>query len=144
MQECTNARMHQGNIGLPSVRSLRPSFCIRALVHWCILLHWCIRAFVHSRPSSERPCPDHSLPPEGNQARILRMKQRLSHRIVLVAALLCVFAGALLTSAERSSVAMASTAAKFVGSLTPEQRQQAAFAFASDERTHWHFIPTDM
>ena len=45
--------------------------------------------------------------------------------------------------AERSSASMASAAAKFLGALTPEQRQQATFAFASDERTHWHFIPTE-
>src|SRR6058998_2528796 len=48
-----------------------------------------------------------------------------------------------LVAAERSSSAMASAATKFLGSLTPEQRQQASFAFNSDERTHWHFIPTE-
>ena len=32
----------------------------------------------------------------------------------------------------------------FLGSLTPEQRQQATFAFDADERMHWHFIPTEM
>jgi len=47
-------------------------------------------------------------------------------------------------AAERSSVAMAAAASKFVASLTPEQRQQGAFAFESDERLHWHFIPTEM
>jgi len=48
-----------------------------------------------------------------------------------------------LVAADRSSSAMASAATKFLGSLTPEQRQQASFAFNSDERTHWHFIPTE-
>jgi hypothetical protein len=38
---------------------------------------------------------------------------------------------------------MASAASAFLASLTPEQRQKAAFAFASDERTRWHFIPTE-
>jgi len=37
---------------------------------------------------------------------------------------------------------MASAATRFLSSLTPEQRKQATFAFDSDERTHWHFIPT--
>jgi hypothetical protein len=37
---------------------------------------------------------------------------------------------------------MLSAATKFVASLTPEQRQKAAFAFDADERMHWHFIPT--
>ena len=31
-----------------------------------------------------------------------------------------------------------------VKSLAPAQLQQAAFPFESDERTHWHFIPTEM
>ena len=48
-----------------------------------------------------------------------------------------------MVAAERSSAAMATAASKFLGALTPEQRQQATFAFAnSDERLHWHFIPT--
>src|SRR4029078_6707687 len=32
---------------------------------------------------------------------------------------------------------------KFLASLTPEERQHATFAFESDERLHWHFIPTE-
>ena len=28
--------------------------------------------------------------------------------------------------------------------LEPAQLQQAMFPFESDERTHWHFIPTEM
>ncbi|HEV3058888.1 MAG TPA: DUF3500 domain-containing protein [Vicinamibacterales bacterium] len=47
-------------------------------------------------------------------------------------------------SAERSSSAMASAATKFLASLTPEERRQAAFPFDGDERLHWHFIPTEM
>ena len=39
---------------------------------------------------------------------------------------------------------MADAAARLLNSLTAEQRQQASFAFAADERTHWHFIPTEM
>jgi hypothetical protein len=39
---------------------------------------------------------------------------------------------------------MAGAAGKLVASLTPEQRQQAAFAFEAEERLHWHFIPTEM
>ena len=47
-------------------------------------------------------------------------------------------------AAARSSSTMADAAVKLLGSLTPEQRQQAAFAFEADERMHWHFIPTEM
>jgi hypothetical protein len=38
---------------------------------------------------------------------------------------------------------MAAAGARLLESLTPEQRQRATFAFDSDERTHWHFIPTE-
>ena len=47
-------------------------------------------------------------------------------------------------AAERSSSAMADAATRLLSSLTPEQRQQATFAFDADERLHWHFIPTEM
>ena len=46
-------------------------------------------------------------------------------------------------AAERSSSRMAGAAAKFLDSLSPEQRQKAAFPFEGDERLHWHFIPTE-
>jgi hypothetical protein len=52
-------------------------------------------------------------------------------------------AGSMLAAA-RSSSAMADAATRLLSSLTPEQRQQAEFAFAADERLHWHFIPTEM
>jgi hypothetical protein len=46
-------------------------------------------------------------------------------------------------AAERSSTAMATAGSKFLASLTPEQRQQATFAFDTEERMRWHFIPTE-
>ena len=63
---------------------------------------------------------------------------------ILMAAV-CVAAGLAggLVAAERSSASMATAAASFLSSLSPEQRQKATFAFESDERTHWHFIPAD-
>jgi hypothetical protein len=47
-------------------------------------------------------------------------------------------------AADRSATAMSTAATAFLGALTPEQRQQATFAFDTDERLHWHFIPTEM
>jgi uncharacterized protein DUF3500 len=47
-------------------------------------------------------------------------------------------------AAERSAATMANAATAFLGALTPEQKQQATFAFETDERLHWHFIPTEM
>ena len=43
-----------------------------------------------------------------------------------------------------SSAAMASRANAFLAGLTATQRAQATFPFEGDERTHWHFIPTEM
>jgi len=72
------------------------------------------------------------------------MKRYLCSRVVLAAAVLGALAIGSMVAAERSSTAMATAATKFVDSLTPEQRRQATFAFTSDERTRWHFIPTEM
>src|SRR6476659_8812198 len=48
-----------------------------------------------------------------------------------------------LVAAERSAANMAGAATQFLAALSPEQRGKATFAFAnSDERLHWHFIPT--
>ena len=71
------------------------------------------------------------------------MNSLLARRLALAA---LVTAGAALgpiVAAERSSSTMAAAGTKFLASLTPEQRQQAVFAFG-DERLHWHFIPTEM
>ena len=70
------------------------------------------------------------------------MKMLSNPRIWLAIASIAALAGSLV-AADRSSSAMASAAGKFLASLTPEQRQQASFAFDSDERMHWHFIPTE-
>ena len=60
-------------------------------------------------------------------------------------ALACAFAClSVVYSAEKSAASMAGAATKFLSSLTPEQRQKAAFAFDSEERLKWHFIPTEM
>lgn len=65
-------------------------------------------------------------------------------RLWFAGALVVALAVGSMVAAERSSAAMATAASKFLGALTPEQRQQATFAFAnSDERLHWHFIPTE-
>jgi hypothetical protein len=71
------------------------------------------------------------------------MSSHLSPRISLLAATMAALIAGSMFAAARSSSTMADAAAMLLGSLTPEQRQQAAFAFASDERLHWHFIPTE-
>jgi hypothetical protein len=64
-------------------------------------------------------------------------------RWCLAALVVAALAAGSIVGAERSSAAMAAAAKAFLDSLTPEQRQQATFPFAGDERTHWHFIPTE-
>src|SRR5215212_3406266 len=65
-------------------------------------------------------------------------------RLCLLAAMIAALTVGSMFAAGHSSSTMAAAAVKLLGSLTPEQRQQAAFAFAADERMHWHFIPTEM
>ena len=64
----------------------------------------------------------------------------------LLAAVVLATSGAIgsMVAADRSASTMSSAATAFLGALTPEQRQQATFAFDSDERLRWHFIPTEM
>ena len=50
----------------------------------------------------------------------------------------------LVTAAERSPANMAAAATRFVAGLTPEQKAKAVFPFEGEERTRWHFIPTEM
>jgi hypothetical protein len=57
-----------------------------------------------------------------------------------IAALVATVVGAVV-AAERSASSMTSAATAFLASLTPEQRAQATFAFGSDDRTRWNFIP---
>jgi hypothetical protein len=64
-------------------------------------------------------------------------------RLYLLAGVVAALVGASLLAAERSSNTMATAAAGFLAGLTTDQRHQAMFPFASDERLHWHFIPTE-
>jgi len=71
------------------------------------------------------------------------MKLLRAPRVLLASACLAAALAGGLVAAERSSASMASAATSLLSSLSPEQREKATFAFDSDERTHWHFIPTD-
>src|SRR5215472_988677 len=71
------------------------------------------------------------------------MSSLMSRRICLAVAMVAALAAGSMMAAARSSSAMAEAATRLLGSLTPEQRQQAVFAFDTDERMHWHFIPTE-
>ena len=64
-------------------------------------------------------------------------------RLWVAGALVVALAVGSMVAAERSSSAMVTAANKFLAALTPEQRQQAAFAFSSEERLRWHFVPAE-
>jgi hypothetical protein len=66
-----------------------------------------------------------------------------SPRLVVAAACVLACLGAV-RAAERSPAAMADAAGKFLAALSPEERQQATFAFDSSERAHWGFVPTEI
>jgi hypothetical protein len=51
---------------------------------------------------------------------------------------------AILFGADPAAVAMSTAANRFLATLTADQKQKAQFQFDADERTHWHFIPTEM
>jgi hypothetical protein len=62
----------------------------------------------------------------------------------MAAAILTVSTLGVTVATGPSPARMAAAATQFLESLTPEQRQQAMFAFDGDERTHWNFIPTEI
>jgi hypothetical protein len=70
------------------------------------------------------------------------MKRLMSPRVIVALGLLAALSGAIVHAQRTSSSgAMATAAERFLGSLTPEQRQQATFPFDSPERLRWHFVP---
>jgi hypothetical protein len=66
-----------------------------------------------------------------------------SSRLLVGAACVVAWLGAV-RAADRSPAAMADAANKLLATFTPEQRQQATFAFDSSEREHWGFVPTEI
>lgn len=65
-------------------------------------------------------------------------------RLAVAATLVTTAIGGALLASQRSAAAMATAAGQFLDSLTAEQRAKAAFAFGSDDRLRWHFIPNEM
>jgi hypothetical protein len=67
------------------------------------------------------------------------MKRLLSLAVVAIA---CV-ATAVTIASQRSATAMSGAAAKWLSSLEAEKRERAVFAFDSEERLRWHFVPNE-
>lgn len=65
-------------------------------------------------------------------------------RLIVAAVLVSTLIGSAMFASQRSAAAMSKAANDFLGALTPDQRTKAAFAFNSDDRLRWHFIPNEM
>jgi len=64
-------------------------------------------------------------------------------RLTLAAAIVTSLTGVMFAS-PRSAATMARAAGQFLDGLTPEQRAKAVFAFDTDERLRWHFLPNEI
>jgi len=69
------------------------------------------------------------------------MKRTTLLRPIFAAALCAAWVAGITIASERSASSMANAANKFLGALTPEQRQQATFPMESEELTRWHYVP---
>jgi uncharacterized protein DUF3500 len=65
-------------------------------------------------------------------------------RFALAAVIVSLGIGGFTVASQKSAAAMSGAANKWLAALTPEQKQKAVFAFDSDERLKWHFIPNEM
>jgi len=64
-------------------------------------------------------------------------------RLVVAATIVTTLMTGAMLASPRSADAMAKAAGQFLNGLTPDQRSKAAFAFTSDDRLRWHFIPNE-
>jgi hypothetical protein len=72
------------------------------------------------------------------------MSRLTTLRLIVAAVLVSTLMGGAMIASARSATAMAKAANGFLNALTPDQRAKAAFAFNSDDRLRWHFIPNEM
>ena len=72
------------------------------------------------------------------------MSRLTALRLTAAALLVSVLMGSALFASQRSAANMSNAAGQFLNSLSPEQRANASFAFNSDDRLRWHFIPNEM
>ena len=71
------------------------------------------------------------------------MSRLTALRLAVIASLLVVFTGTAIIASQKSAATMAKAATQFLDSLSPAQKGKASFAFDSDERLRWHFIPNE-
>ena len=71
------------------------------------------------------------------------MSRLTALRLAVAATLIATFTGAAIVASQKSAAGMQKAATLFLDSLSPEQKTKATFAFDSDERLRWHFIPNE-
>jgi hypothetical protein len=69
------------------------------------------------------------------------MMSRTLVRPLVAAALVGAWIAGATIASERTASSMTSAATKFLGALTPEQKQKVSFALDSEELTRWHYVP---
>src|SRR4029078_8945258 len=79
--------------------------------------------------------------PSGDFSRGTPMTRLKSPRLILAVGLIAALSIAVVAQQRSTATSMTTAATAFLASLTPEQRQQATFAFDSAERLRWHFVP---
>jgi len=72
------------------------------------------------------------------------MNRLTVHRLFVLIGFVAALGVASTVASQRTAAAMAGAAQKFLASLSPDQRQQATFAFDAEDRTRFNFIPTEM
>jgi hypothetical protein len=65
-------------------------------------------------------------------------------RLLLALVFIVIGAAGVMVASQRTASAMAGAANKWLASLNADQKQRATFAFDSDERLRWHFVPNEM
>jgi hypothetical protein len=71
------------------------------------------------------------------------MNRLTALRLAVAAALVTAFTGAAIIASQKSAANMEKAATLFLDSLSPDHKAKATFAFDSDERMRWHFIPNE-
>ena len=70
----------------------------------------------------------------------MRPMKRLT---LTAAALIVAYLGGVAVASQRTASSMANAANKWLASLSADQKQRATFAFDSEERLRWHFVPNE-
>ena len=72
------------------------------------------------------------------------MSRLTAYRCVILIGFAAAVGVASTVASQRTAAAMAGAAQMFLASLSSEQQQQASFSFDAEDRTRFHFIPTEM